>query len=179
MLFAPALALFVQLSAHRGFLLVGAIDPAVNPGRLGFHARGVASKPEQMAANVHSARREIGRGRLLRFVKQTLPIRGGGLRKSDLHHVQIFAQLLNGLRRSSSLDSLVRRQMLLLENSKKTVSRGVPHDSASPQLTLPIEWHRLQSVRLWLHSAQLKTAHPEVCVTKNSAASALLVRLLG
>src|SRR6266850_1880443 len=47
-----------------------------------------------------------------------------------------------------------------------------------PQLTLPIEWHRLQSVRLWLHSAQLKTAHPEVCATKNSAALALLVRLL-
>src|SRR6267154_3018313 len=67
--------------------------------------------------------------------------------------------------------------MLLLENSKKTVSRGVPHDSASPQLTLPISG-TLQSVRLWLHSAQLKTAHPELCATKNSAASALLVRLL-
>src|SRR3981189_551430 len=68
--------------------------------------------------------------------------------------------------------------MLVLEKSKKTVSQGVPHDPASPQVTLRIEWHRLQSVRFWLNSAQLKTTRTEVCATKDSAASAFLVRLL-
>jgi hypothetical protein len=36
---ASAPAFFVELSAHGCFLLIGAVDPSVDPGRPGFHAR--------------------------------------------------------------------------------------------------------------------------------------------
>jgi hypothetical protein len=122
--FATAPAFFVQFPAYRRFLLVGALDPAVNPGRLGFHARGVCSEPEQVTADVYRARRKIRRRRLLCLIKQTFPIRAGGFRKRHLHHVKFFAQLLDRLRRPGSLDSLVRRQMVLLENFQKVPSHG-------------------------------------------------------
>jgi hypothetical protein len=142
MFFASSSPFFIQFSAHRRFLLVGAIDPAVDPGRLCFHACGIRPKPEQVAADVHRARREIGRGCLLRFVKQTLPVRARRLRKSDLHHVQIFAQFLNGLGRSGSLDCLVRRQMVLLGDSKKPRHGEGRMHHPSPCQMFPLPYRR-------------------------------------
>src|ERR1700741_2800868 len=69
MFLATPATLLVQLSAHGGFLFIGALDPAVDPCCFRFHTRHIRTEPDKRAADVGSARRKFRGRRLLCFVE--------------------------------------------------------------------------------------------------------------